>query len=559
MTVVLVGCQDLSVDNTNSPDREQVLASASDVENIAGDTFRNFWEATQWCDNSMMYSTLAGSHSCSWANWAMNDMSSEPRIAWNNSSAYARAPSTEQPWFDHYVAISNASDVLASIERIGPESINNQLGAGSAAKMQATVNFVLGLSYGDLAARFDRAFLVDETTDLNAVASGATQLELRPYQEVNQFAMDKLDNAISIAESNDFTITPGEDWIFGLEVSSDRLVRIAKSYKARYMATVARTPQERQNVDWATVESLINEGITQTFAPVGDDDGATEWDCMKFYGQLPGTWSRADYRTIGPADQSGGYEDWLDTPVADRNPYITETADRRIQGPGGPETSGKDFVFVGAAFTAFPPARGTYHYSDYTPQMYVDYANNNANGQMPVMEKAEMDLLKAESILQRGLTGRYGEAAELINNTRVDRGELSPAEASDPVGSIEDAPNPLAPGDVTLWSMVKYEFNLETALTASALNYYTDRAWGDLEEGTPLHFPVPGAELNTIGAENYTFGGIGGRCSVGNPSNCIGQAGSGGSAAAAKSLVEFLNTPDGQGTAEAPRHPGTPN
>jgi hypothetical protein len=191
--------------------------------------------------------------------------------------------------------------------------------------------------------------------------------------------------------------------------------------------------------------------------------------------------------------------------------------------------------------------------------MYVDYANNNANGQMPVMEKAEMDLLKAESILQRGLTGRYGEAAELINNTRVDRGELSPAEASDPVGSIADAPNPLAPGDVTLWSMVKYEFNLETALTASALNYYTDRAWGDLEEGTPLHFPVPGAELNTIGAENYTFGGIGGRCSVGNPSNCIGQAGSGGSAAAAKSLVEFLNTPDGQGTAEAPRHPGTPN
>lgn len=534
MTVVLVGCQDLSVDNTNSPTREQVLASASDVQNIAGDTFRNFWEATQWCDNSMLYSTLAGSHSCSWANWGMNDMSSEPRIAWNNSSAYARAASTEEPWFDHYVAISNASDVLNSIERIGPEAVNRNLGDGSVAKIQAFVNFVMGLSYGDLAARFDRAFLVDETTDLNAVASGQTELTLQPYQEVNQFAISKLDKAINIASSNDFTISAGEDWIFGLEVSSDRLVRLAKSYKARYMATVARTQEERQNVNWQQVYTLADEGITETFAPIGDDDGSTEWDCMKFYGELPGTWARADYRTIGPADQSGGYEDWLDTPVANRNPYVTETADRRIQGPGGPETDGKDFIFVGTAFTAFPPARGTYHYSDRTPNRYIDYANNNANGPMPVMRLAEMDLLKAEAILHSGgsIGGGMQEVAELINKTRVDRGELSPAAADDPVGSIQDDPNPLEPGPVTLWSMLKYEYNIETALTASGINYYTDRAWGDLEEGTPLHFPVPGAELNTIGAQNYTFGGVGGRCSAGNPSNCIGQSGGGGSSLA---------------------------
>jgi hypothetical protein len=540
MTAVLVGCQDLSVENTNSPDREQVLASAQDVENIAGNTFRNFWEATQWCDNSMMYSTLAGSHSCSWANWAMADMSSEPRIAWNNSSAYSRAPSTEEPWFDHYVAISNAADVLSSIERIGPDAINSELGDGSVAKIQATVNFVLGLSYGDLAARFDRAFLVDETTDLNAVAAGTADLQLQPYQEVNQFAISKLDKAINIASSSDFTITASEDWIFGLDVSSDRLVRLAKSYKARYLATVARTPEERQQVNWQEVYTLANEGITETFAPIGDDDGSTEWDCMKFYGQLPGTWSRADYRTIGPADQSGGYEDWLDTPVADRNPYLTETADRRIQGPGGPETDGKDYTFEGTAFTAFPPARGTYHYSDRTPSMYRDYANNNANGPMPVMEIHEMDLLKAEAILQSGgsIGGGLQEAADLINNSRVDRGELDPATADVPVGSIDDAPNPLEPGDVTLWSMMKYEFNIETALTASGLNYYTDRAWGDLEEGTPLHFPVPGAELNTVGLDNYTFGGVGGPCSAGNPTGCIGQPGGGGSSSLAKHAAE---------------------
>jgi hypothetical protein len=141
--------------------------------------------------------------------------------------------------------------------------------------------------------------------------------------------------------------------------------------------------------------------------------------------------------------------------------------------------------------------------------MYVDYADNNANGPMPVMEKAEMDLLKAESILQRGLSDRYGEAADLINNTRVERGELAPASANNAVGTINDPPNPLAPGSVTLWSMLKYEFNLETMLSAGGLNYHTDRAWGDLVSGTPRQFPIPGQILLLQGRPLYTFGGQG--------------------------------------------------
>ena len=529
MTVVLVGCQDLSVENTNNPTTEQVLSTAEDVEGLAGNTFRDFWSGTQWCDPSMLYSTLADAHSCSWANWAMNDMSSEPRITWNNSSAYSRALVTEAPWFRNYLAISNASDVLRSIENIGADQINTTLGSDVAAqRMEAFANFVLGLSYGHIASTFDRGFLVDETTNLEDPAG----LELVPYDQVKDFAIQKLDNAIAIAEANDFTIAAGDDWIFGLDVSSDRLIRLANSYKARYEASVTRTPAERAAADWGSIQTWIDNGITETFAPIGDDDGSSEWDCMKFYGQEPSTWARADYRTIGPADQSGGYEDWVATPVADRNPYETETVDQRIQS-AGVGSDGSDASFQGTAFTAFPPARGTYHYSDYTFDRYGDYLANTANGAMPVMRVAEMDLLKAEALLQTG--GDPAEVADLINNTRVDRGGMSAAAGTDPVGSIDDAPNPLAPGDVTLWSMLKYEFNLETMLTAAGINYFTDRGWGDLVEGTPLHFPIPGAELETLGTDTYTFGGVGGRCAAPAPGgnfpseeDCLGGSGGGG-------------------------------
>lgn len=550
LVVTLTGCQDLSVENENSPDRQQVLATPTDIEQLAAGTFLDFWSGTQWCNESMVTSTMADAHSCSWANWAMRDMSSEPRSAWNNSPAYSRAPAGADPWFDNYVAISNASDVLRAIENTEAAAFESE--NVDVARIEAFVNFTMGLAYGHIASMYDRGFLVDETTDAEGVARGEVELELQPYSAVTEFAISKLDKAIQIASNNSFTITAEEDWIFGLTVTSDDLVRIANSYKARYAAVSARTPSERAdlnhiNADWSQVITWIDNGVTETFAPIGDDSGATEWDCMKFYGQEPNTWSRADYRTIGPADESGGYENWLDTPVAQRTPYETQTRDRRIAGPEGGD--GKDFVDVGTEFTAFPVERGSYHYSDRTPAMYVEYLNNIANGPMPVLTIEEMDLLKAEALLRTG--GSISEVAALIDETRVGRGEL-PSAAGTQVGEWSDDPNPLAPGKVSLISMLKYEFGIETMLTASGLNYFTDRGWGDLVEGTPLHFPVPGDELQTVGLQIYTFGGVGGPCSAGNPQNCVG-APSGGSSNASKVAQGIVPNANAWGTRATPQ------
>lgn len=529
LAIGLAGCQDLSVENKNAPDRDQVLSTPGDIESVAGKTYLDFWTATQWCYPTMAMSTMADAHSASWGNWGMRFTSSEPRPAWNNNPSYTYADAAADPWFNGYLAISNAVDVLQAIEDTPAEDFENN--GVNTTRMKAFVNFTMGLMYGQLAMRYDRGFLADETTDLQGVASGAVELELKPYTEVAEFAKSKLDKAIQFAGQyggSEPMITADDDWIFGLDVSSDRLIRIANSYKARIEADVARTPSERQSRDWQSILTWIDQGITETLAPIGDDGGAQEWDCMKFYGNSPGTWARTDYRTIGPADTSGGYEDWLNTPVQDRWPYVTKTPDRRISGPD-PESDGKDFVYTGTGGGPFPASRGTYHFSDRTFVRYNDYRSSSAgggaaNGPMPVMLMTEMNLLKAEALLHTQGAAAADQVAELINKTRVDNGELPPATASDPVGSIDNPPNPIGssadPNPVTLWSMLKYEFDVETMLTAGGLNYYTDRGWGDLVEGTFLQWPVPGKDLETMGVQIYTFGGVGGSCAAGSSSGC---------------------------------------
>jgi hypothetical protein len=62
----------------------------------------------------------------------------------------------------------------------------------------------------------------------------------------------------------------------------------------------------------------------------------------------------------------------------------------------------------------------------------------------------------------------------------------------------------------SLWDALVYEKNLEMAGVEGALLWWDARGWGTLQEGTPMHFPVPGEELENLGLPNYTFGGIAG-------------------------------------------------
>ncbi|MEM1126137.1 MAG: hypothetical protein AAGI71_05745 [Bacteroidota bacterium] len=517
MVAVLAGCQDLSVENPNNPDRALALATPGDVENLVGGTFLDYWSATQWCAGSMMFATIADEHSCSWANWAMRDMSSEPRIAWNNDPSYSREEATEDPWFNAYVGISNSIDGLLAIadaEATGGENnIYVQEGVDTE-RLRAFAKFTMGLSHSRLAMQFDQAFIVDETVDLEAVALGVEELPLSDYNTVAAAAIGFLDEAIAIAQANDFTITAAEDWIFGLDITNQDLIKLANSYAARILAQTPRTPEERAAVDWNEVMRRIDNGITEDFAPIGNDDGDDEWDCMKFYGQTGTTWARADYRSIGPADENvcdpnddtiNCFEEWVNTPLQDRLVFDIKTSDRRIVGSDDDLTiSGKYFEYQGNN-GPFPASRGTYHFSTHNPSMHQAYNTNDGNGPMVVMNMAEMDMLMAEALLRTG--GSTQTVADLLNVTRIANGELAPATADNAVGTPDDSQSHRP--DATLWAMLKHEKRMETFHTASGLAFFDDRGWGDLVDNTPFHFPVPGAELETLALQTYTFGGGG--------------------------------------------------
>ena len=504
MALTLAACQDLAVDNENSPNRALALAEPGDVETLIGDTFSKNWEARQWCDSGALFrSTIADENSSSWANWAMRDMSSEPRIEWNNSPAYAREEVVEQPWYDSYEAISNANDGLQAIAADEQAYVDASI---DVARLQAFAKFNQAWAHAWIALNYDQGFIVDETINLEDVASGAVDLPLVPYTDIMAAAIAQMDEAIAIASTNEFTVTADEDWVFGLDVTSADMVQLANSFKAQWLASVGRTPSERDAADWNQIISLISTGITADFIPVGDDDGNVEWDCLKFYGQNGTTWSRMDYRTIGAADEGDGYDNWLATPLEERLVFDIISSDRRIIGsPDDPTVNGKYTEYQGNN-GPFPAARGTYHYSSHNHRRWQEYNTAGANGPMPYMLLTEMEMLHAEALLRTG--GDLQLVADLINNTRVPNGELNPATAADPVGSSTDAHSHL--DGASLWAKMKYEKRIETFQTSAGLAYFDDRGWGDLVSGTPFHFPIPGAELETLGLDNYTFGGVGG-------------------------------------------------
>jgi hypothetical protein len=55
---------------------------------------------------------------------------------------------------------------------------------------------------------------------------------------------------------------------------------------------------------------------------------------------------------------------------------------------------------------------------------------------------------------------------------------------------------------------------METAYTHMGGWYIDSRGWGDLAEGTALHFPVPFQEMDARAKPFYSLGGVGGPASA---------------------------------------------
>jgi len=487
LMVALSGCKvDLAVENLNTPDKDKALATPNDVEGLAGGTFRDIYMSQTFITASgWATSTMADEFTSSWGNGAMRDLSSEPRSAWDNSPSYGNRGVNDNTWSWTYRSISAVNDVLSQIA--GGMTFIDENGKDNTARGKAWCRFIQGIGYGLFGTFFDKAFIIDENTDLEQ------KVVLSEYKDVMIAAIGFLEECITICETNTFEV-PAK-WWRGNDYSQADLAKVAHSHIARFLAAVARTTSERDAVDWASVKSHAEKGLTEDWGI--DCDGDTWWSHLHGLFSNPG-WARADYKCIGPADTSGSYTAWLATPIADRNEFDIHTDDRRVTGVT-PTDAGK---YLGHQKpSGFRANRGTYHYSLYSWTKYADYYANGYVGWTHLMSVAEMNMLRAEAELR---AGNGAAAAALINLTRVPNGELAPAVAGT-IGSVSDARDPRG----SLWAQMKYEKGIEIAQKNATVAWSDRRGWGTLVPGTVIHFPVPGSELELLLMDSYTFGGVG--------------------------------------------------
>ncbi len=494
VAAALLGCQNMDVDNLNQPDEARALATPSDIESLIQGSFLGWHDGICNGTPNMSLAVMSDTYTCSWGNYSMAALSEEPRTEFQNKTDAGESSVARMPWFDLYGAISAAADGIRAIEA-GTVTLgeDNQ-------RAIAFGKFVQGISHGWHACMFDQGFILDEDVDL---ASGT--LDFFPYTEVLAAGIAQLEECIQICNANDFTLPI--DWINGYVHTSAQLAQVAHSFIAVFMASVARSPAERQAVDWNTVLSHIDQGITEEWGPDGNGGGRGDpwWHAVQWYSAESNTWNRVDYKLIGYTDPGTQFSDWLALAPPDRDEFIFESSDLRIwdgtYASTGDQNPGSQFKQVSE--TPYHRSGQPYHKTRYSHYIYDEYRyETSAGSQAPLLRPRQMDLMKAEAYLH---LGRAAEAPALIDKTHVVNGGY-PSSASAPVGSITDGLDYIKPG-VSLWSILQYEKHIECLGTLPGLEYFDRRGFGTLLSLTLLHFPVPALDLETLQLGLYSHGG----------------------------------------------------
>ena len=491
LVLAVSGCLDLAVENPNDPDRDRALDNSDDVETLIASSWISYWNRTQvqgW--PYYILTAVGGVHITSVANSGALVMSEIPRPIYDNNPVSEVSGLARWPWFNYYSDLDSATEGLRAIAagmEFGP-------GGQDTHRAQTFATLSQGLLTGNLGLKYDQAFLADENTSPEELGA----LEPSPYPEVIEFAVGKLEAAAELARQGEFEIP--YIWMNDVLTNNRELERFAHSQAARLLVYSARTPEERAEVDWNRVLQHLDRGITEDVTAthvIGDLGNSNfkrriQWDAFGGYRAWP--------RFIGKADLSGNYQDWLATPLQDRRRFHITTPDRRLTG-ATPDSDGLYYRYL--TTNPFRDERGTWRQAYY---QFYRWQGEWRNATLTMMTVDEMNLLRAEAYLR---TGRAAEAAELINITRVGNGQLPPVTASG-IPAEDCVPRNDDGSCMDLMGALWWERMLEVTGMESPRDWADQRGFGMLEEGTFVHLPIPGRELETLGMSMYTFGGIGG-------------------------------------------------
>jgi hypothetical protein len=488
------GCADLNVANIDRPDTRQVLADPADLESLIQQSFTTWWDDQTWATD-MALSAAGMTHQTIAANWGMIDFSWIPRRPLVNTPSWSFREGIESAWFGSYSAARSATDGITLITGTPPVRIG--VGGADTQRALAFAWFVHGLSHATIAITYDQGFIL---------VPGVSEFpELQPASAVMTAALASFAEAIRIAEANQFTI-PAE-WMGNVSMTNAQFANLIRGYRARYRAHMARTPAERQAVDWNAVRADAS-AVTTSFIPVMDRN--PWWHYSLIYRTFA-TWASLPYHTYGLADQSGNFQAWLAQDPASAQPFRIATPDLRF--PQG-ATDAEQIANPGRYYArttgtvGVQPGRGMWRWSWYRDTRFDAFMAGPPayTGPTPELTVREMRLLIAEGAIYQG---NRAEAAGIINETRTQHGLNATNADGLNTSCVPRLPNGQCGG---LLEMLKWEKRNEVRMMQGfAGGYFDARGWGDLVQGTVLELPIPATELDVLGLPYYTFGGIGGR------------------------------------------------
>ena len=524
----LAGCQDfLSVENENNPNTDKVFERPVDVQQLIGNTYIQVHNSTLGGSNDALQPQLLSMALESYSqlgNFGMGIRAGWPRVSINNQRGNQTQAGNLRDWSGLSRAARAAANGIAAFS--DPAFTTGNVAQDT--RDRAFAWFSLGTALGNLALSYDSGTAISPLDSLPYI------VPIVGHDSVMRAALNALDSAVAIGESGSMSNVDAA-WLMNSPTyatwSPANFAKLARSYRARFRAGVARTPDERAAVDWDKVIDDAENGIDADF--ILNIDRSEGYDLsFPIQHYLFDTWHQMPTPYIGMADSSGGYDDWLATPTMQRGSFLIRTADKRFPSgdtrpdqndasPEVPDPTGRPY------FRNRPPGNDRpgdpWALSYYDFYRFYQFFKKDRRGDYPVMTKAEIDLLAAEGYIRKG---NVDAAARLIDKTRTVRGELPALEGAvttvtDPVPGgqgcvprVPQAPSFTSTACGNIMEAMKWEKRMETAFTGYGMWYFDSRGWGDLSEGTAMHFPIPYQELDTRALPYYDLGGVGGTDAV---------------------------------------------
>jgi hypothetical protein len=523
MTVFVGACNDLTVPNTNQPNVAKVFGSPRDVETIVSRLFQQMYNGQLGSADDIFSQTITMSFESSsqLGNFGMGTRGSIPRSPIDNSIGNTVNAGNFRD-FD-FLSRNARGAANALIALNGFAAAGNTIGSPARdARAKAFSYFTLGYALGHLALFYDSAAILTAAVPSDVVPG------LSKSSDVMDVALQSLDSAIAIANSaaattgtNGFPIPV--DWLSQTTATSKAdFVKLARSYKAKFRAGLARTPAQRTAEDWTSIIADATNGITADF--VIQTNATTGWSGAVLSQLATSTgWSQMTPFIVGMADTSLAYDAWLQQALLSRTPFLIQTPDKRF--PSGPDRATQ--TAVTGVSRAGPPAGSILYFRNRPPgedtpadpwgtswyDNWRSWAIRATGGNAPYVLFAlvENDMLAAEGYIR---AGNFAAAIPLINKSRVRAGlagltVINSLTDQVPGGTacvprVPQPPNYNTTACGNIMEAMKWEKRTETDMIGYGQWFIDSRGWGDLVVGTALEWPVPYQELFARIKPSYT-------------------------------------------------------